>query len=314
MKLSDRLSAFNLAAFIAEHHPYAGIDPVRGGSGYASWRGDRKASLHVSKSPGNGVWLYYDFALGEGGNAITFLTRVEGMTLTQARDYLMGKQPWSFMPDAAVTKRSTRKRNSKGKLVARYPYLDDTGELVFQVLRFEPKSFAVRRPHHGQWVYGLEAATYYQTRNGDWVTTFRADVLSQHFPEETRRPLFRLASVLKAKASGEWVLLCAGEKDVLALEPLGLSATTNAFGEQQWCEAQTQALAGAKVIVIADNDKAGLAAGQRRVETLRPFCNVRGPVVMPQGKDPAEFLSRCPYVSRSEFKRLLGIEDSGVDS
>ena len=35
---------------------------------------------------------------------------------------------------------------SEKRLAARYPYSDEHGTLLYEVVRFEPKSFAQRRP------------------------------------------------------------------------------------------------------------------------------------------------------------------------
>ena len=45
---------------------------------------------------------------------------------------------------AAVARQS--RDGNKGRIVAKYDYIDDTGTLLYQVLRLEPKSFRQRRP------------------------------------------------------------------------------------------------------------------------------------------------------------------------
>ena len=40
--------------------------------------------------------------------------------------------------------------------VARYPYLDESGEVLFAKVRMEPKDFRIRHPNgNGEWVSGL---------------------------------------------------------------------------------------------------------------------------------------------------------------
>ena len=47
---------------------------------------------------------------------------------------------------------STRRR-----IVATYDYTYPTGDLLFQVVRFEPKGFSQRRPDgEGNWIWNLE--------------------------------------------------------------------------------------------------------------------------------------------------------------
>ena len=55
-------------------------------------------------------------------------------------------------------KTETAKKNnvvSLGKIVATYDYMDVTGKLLFQVVRFDPKTFRQRRPNGAGWDWGL---------------------------------------------------------------------------------------------------------------------------------------------------------------
>jgi putative DNA primase/helicase len=76
-----------------------------------------------------------------------------------------------------------------------------------------------------------------------------------------RRVLYKLPELLANNDST--VFLCEGEKDVLKLLSLGLSATTCAGGAlqkaRQWKEEYTKTLEGKFVIILEDNDKAGRA-------------------------------------------------------
>src|SRR5712692_868220 len=90
------------------------------------------------------------------------------------------------------------------KITATYDYQDRFGDLGYQVLRFEPKSFRQRRPDgNGGWLWNLE---------------------------NVRRLPYRLPE-LKGKPS---VLVCEGEKDADTAWKLGIPATTNAGGAGKW--------------------------------------------------------------------------------
>jgi 5S rRNA maturation endonuclease (ribonuclease M5) len=122
-------------------------------------------------------------------------------------------------------------RTSERKIVAVYPYVDESGKLLFEVVRFDPKDFVQRRPDgNGGWVWNL---------NG------------------VRRVLYRLPDVLKAVQSGRIIFIVEGEKDADALGGLGLVATTNPHGAGKWREEYSQALKGAHVAIIPDRDDAG---------------------------------------------------------
>lgn len=123
----------------------------------------------------------------------------------------------------------------KGKrIVAEYSYTDEAGQVLFQVVRYEPKQFLQRRPDgHGGWVW----------RKG------------------RRQVLYRLPELLQAPI----VFLVEGERDVESLREHGFVATTNPGGAQApWLDAYTEALRGREVILIPDNDP----PGRRRVARI----------------------------------------------
>ena len=77
------------------------------------------------------------------------------------------------------------------RIVATYDYVDEDGELLYQVVRFDPKDFRQRRPDgNGGWVWNL---------NG------------------IRRVLYRLPEVIADVRSSTTVFIVEGEKDVEAL-------------------------------------------------------------------------------------------------
>ena len=148
-----------------------------------------------------------------------------------------------------------------GELTNVYPYVDENGELVFQVLRFlmpdGRKEFRqrVRDEASGSWKYS-----------------------TQHL---TEKPLYRLPQVLEAKAENRVIYVAEGEKDVEALWEAGYPATCNPMGADtgignKWKPNHTRALAGARVVVIADNDEPGLIhAHYVATELSRAGCNVK---------------------------------------
>jgi hypothetical protein len=122
-------------------------------------------------------------------------------------------------------------RNHEREIVATYPYVDESGKLLFEVVRYKPKDFAQRRPDgHGGWIWNL---------NG------------------VRRVLYKLPDVLRAVRSGETIFLVEGEKDAEALSALGLVATTNPHGAGKWRDEYSQTLKGAHVIILPDKDESG---------------------------------------------------------
>jgi len=119
--------------------------------------------------------------------------------------------------------------------VSKYEYKDADNVLLFEKVRFvEPdgkKTFRQRRPDgSGGWTYKLGS---------------------------TPKVLYNLPKVLRQKENGESIFVVEGEKDCDTLTELGACATTMPGGAGKWLEIHTEALAGATVDIIADNDEIG---------------------------------------------------------
>lgn len=69
--------------------------------------------------------------------------------------------------------------------------------------------------------------------------------------------LYRLAQVRRAVAEGEPVYLVEGESDALALESVGVTATTAPMGAGNFAKVDVSPLAGADVLAVADRDEQG---------------------------------------------------------
>jgi hypothetical protein len=127
------------------------------------------------------------------------------------------------------------------RLTATYQYRDESGKLLFEVLRYEPKGFKQRRPDG----------------NEDWTWDL----------EGVRQVLYRLPDLKNKKV----VWVPEGEKDVEALVALGLTATTNPGGAGKWLDEYSQqlvALGVKSVIVVPDNDE----PGERHARSVSRSC------------------------------------------
>ena len=119
----------------------------------------------------------------------------------------------------------------KDKVVAKYNYVDELGEPVFRVLRWWPKSFSQQRyDGKGGWINGIKGV---------------------------RRVPYRLPDVVTCVASGQPIYIAEGEKDCDALNRLGVTATCNNGGADNWEEAHSQPFRGGNVIIVPDKDEAG---------------------------------------------------------
>ena len=150
-----------------------------------------------------------------------------------------------------------KEKDEKPRLTNTYDYRDAGGELLFQKQRYVysdgRKTFRQRRPDGDGWSWSL----------GD-----------------IPKVLYRLPQVLAAASAGEVVFVVEGEKDADTLVSLGHVATTMPGGAGKWLDIHTEALRGAQVWVIRDNDEVGrthavtvhdaLAAAEIEVTLLAP--------------------------------------------
>ena len=120
------------------------------------------------------------------------------------------------------------------------------------------------RGENGPYTYEYEdgSPAFQVRRHGDG----KRKRFSQHAWDGTRwvagrqgiRPLlYRLPDVLAAVGRGERVYVTEGEKDAEAAYAAGAVATTNPGGAGSWRDELSGALAGAKVVVVYDRDRAG---------------------------------------------------------
>lgn len=179
------------------------------------------------------------------------------------------------------------KQKPKLTLVKTYDYHDSEGVLLFQKLRYldenGKKTFRQRKPDgRGGWEYSLGS---------------------------TPKVLYNLPEVLAAKSRGARIFVVEGEKDADALLEKGAVATTMPGGAGKWLPIHTEALAGAEVDVIADNDEVGLEHARTVVAELRKAgCTVRG-WRSSIGKDVYDLLA-----NGGTFKDLLELEDTPAPS
>lgn len=176
--------------------------------------------------------------------------------------------------------------NGQRKIVATYDYTDELGELLFQVVRFDPKDFRQRRPIGG----------------GGWEWKLAG----------TRRVLYHLPQVLAATSAGEPVYVVEGEKDADALADLGLAATCNPAGAGKWRSEYTTALSGAKVVIVADKDEPGRKHAFAVAASLAGRAADISIVEAAEGKDASDHLD-AGYTP-SEFAICRGGQDAGTSS
>jgi RecA-family ATPase len=158
-----------------------------------------------------------------------------------------GRRPRRSSDEVAQLLRAavrSQQEKPQGRLVATYQYTDKDGALLYEVLRYEPKTFRQRRPDGaGGWIWKLE----------------------------DRRVPYRLQELLKYPDATAF--LCEGEKDADRLAELGHCATTAASGK--WTDECINALAGRDVMILEDNDDAGRKKALEAATLLHGTATVR---------------------------------------
>jgi RecA-family ATPase len=161
---------------------------------------------------------------------------------------------------------ASQQKEPRSKPVATYNYEDRDGALLYQVLRYEPKTFRQRRPD----------------ANGGWIWKL-----------EDRRVVYRWLKLLQYPSAT--ILVCEGEKDADNVAALDLCATTVAGGK--WTGDCVQALAGRHCWIIRDEDEAGrkkaadLAALLHPVAASVKLVQLPGLTAVKDNKDVSDWLA-----------------------
>lgn len=163
--------------------------------------------------------------------------------------------------------REARSR-TESRIVATCDYLDEAGDLLFQVVRYEPKTFKQRRPDPAspnEWLWKMDGC---------------------------RRVLFRLPEILAAVRDGRSIYVAEGEKDVLSLVAVGLDATCNAGGAGKWRDEYSESLRGANVIIVPDNDESGRKHARQVARSLAGIAaSVKILALRGSGKDVSDWIA-----------------------
>jgi putative DNA primase/helicase len=226
-------------------------------------------TLHGKKSGGG--WLARCPAHDDKNPSLS-LRDVDGKVLVHC---LAGCDQRTVM--AALRERGLWPENQRvhrSVITATYDYTDEAGQLLYQVVRTDPKGFYQRRPDgYGGWIY----------KKGE------------------RQVLYRMREVLEAPI----VFVVEGEKDAETLRDQVFVATTNAGGAKApWLPEYTEVLRGREVILIPDRDQAGRDRVTRIAREL--FGKVAHLIVLEleDGKDVTEWFER----GHSELELIAQVE------
>jgi hypothetical protein len=256
--------------------------------------------LHNGKGPNfsvkaeTGEW-YCHSQCNHGGSVYDLEMEISGAAFREARDAVFGivGRP---LP-VKVSRSTPAKPSGRWQELARYPYVNAEGVLLFEVIRYlKPdgkKTFVQCRPSGveeagtsdpgfvdgvptGGIVLGLDAGMYLPDNQKSSRAGKRVYVPAQHsldgyhfeFRECPRVP-YRLPKVLAA----EIVFLPEGEKDVHTLERWNLVGSCNPGGAGGgWRPEYTPHFLGRHCIILPDNDKPGRRHAYGVAQALLPVA------------------------------------------
>ncbi|SCW56266.1 AAA family ATPase [Ancylobacter rudongensis] len=212
-------------------------EPNRAMSSKDELRFGTHGSLSVKVGgPHKGTWA--DHEAGEGGGVLDLIARLQGGGREGALSWLKQTFPdFAGRPEAPSTGR---------RIVATYPYVDEAGALLFEVVRYEPKEFRQRRPDGaGGFAWNLQGV----------------------------RPVpYHLPELIEAIGSERTVFIVEGEKDVDRLRTLNVPATCNAGGAGKWKLDFVEHFVGADVVIVPDNDDPGREHAEKVARALQPVA------------------------------------------
>ncbi len=171
---------------------------------------------HEEKTGGGTLWLIAHRRGGDANGAATDWLKAEGF----------------YRPGDPIRPEPS----PKAKIVATFDYVDEFGEFLFQVVRFEPKDFRQRRKPRPD-------DDPDRIKNG-WVWSVKG----------CRQVPYRLPELVEAISNGNTIFVAEGEKKADRLWSLGIPATCNAMGAGKWHDDLIPTFAGADVVILPDND------------------------------------------------------------
>ncbi len=185
---------------------------------------------------------FFDHEQNTGGGVIDLLKRYN----KNLDDYLPPQKP-----------------SKLGRITETYSYTDAVGNEVYQVCRFEPKTFRPRVKNGSGYKFGLSGVT----------------------------PLpYNLKKI--AESDNKAIIIVEGEKDADLLNQHGFIATCNSGGAGNWNPNLNKYFKDKNIILIPDNDDAGRKHSDHVIGQLQPLCGAIKLVRLPidEKQDVSDYL------------------------
>lgn len=211
--------------------------------GKSPWSDDRTPSFFVNDDKK----MFSDFSSGKAGDVFRLIMEVRGVGFREAVDEVAGLAGLEVPSGGGGKKgrnmdgmdrargmrpadddlpeqrggngydhdgpppRQEKKPAVKREIVKTYDYHDKDGALIYQVVRFEPKGFAQRRPYNqepGIWAWGLGKGPFVRKKDkSDWVLEGKGRypedgyVQRMEYEEDAEHTLFDMPALLEEIAA-----------------------------------------------------------------------------------------------------------------
>jgi hypothetical protein len=232
-----------LCPFHDDHHPSMKIDPATG--------------------------LWNCFVCNFGGDVFEFIMRKENVKFPEALALLGDK--------IGIT------QSPLSQIVACYDYSDEQGNLLYQVVRKQPKSFYQRHPDG----------------NNGWTKNLKG----------VRLVPYRLPEVIAAAHKGEPIFIFEGEKDADKWRAhTEYTATCNSGGAGKWQDDFKRFFQDAVVYIIPDNDKPGREHARSIARSLAGIAKVIKVLELPglpEKGDVSDWLSTPNLQVVTEINQII---------
>ncbi|MDA8103910.1 MAG: AAA family ATPase [Nitrospiraceae bacterium] len=206
-EIIDRLDK---RSFYSSALPSLKVNGSETGQALCPWHEDTNPSLSIDLKTG----VFKCFGCSKKGSIFDFYMERHSVDYKTAFNALAQEAGLSI-------------QESPRKIVKTYDYTNEAGVLLFQVVRYEPKTFRQRRPDgKNGWIYNLQGVKLVP---------------------------YNLPGISKAKS----VIIVEGEKDVETLRGMGLVGSCNAQGAGKWRQEYSGYFQGKKIAILPDNDEAG---------------------------------------------------------
>ena len=193
------------------------------------------------------------------------------------------------LPQSQEKWRAFVEGREKRRIEAVYTYKSIvTGETAFTKLRLEGKKLLYGRIENNRFIYGLPRST----------------------PRKSLKAVYgNLADIQKAIKNDEPIFIPEGEKDVDTLVKRGYTAFTFG-GVSDWQQEFTEILHGARVVILADNDTAGMGVAMKisnDVQSVAKSVKVVIPTPEKAKGDISDFFEAGH--TKEEFENLVNSTD-----